>query len=138
MFETIKGVIGDLASGSIKDQRIALSQEQLAALDFKLRDALAEATVLRQRAVESEAEKATLRQRVAELEAANADLQAQLAAVQPTVAVPRSQRDPCPHCSQPRGKQRTVRPDRRRRGVVIESYYCEGCGETYQRESHHS
>jgi DNA-binding transcriptional ArsR family regulator len=44
MFDTIKGIIGDIAAGSIKDQRIALSQEQLTALDHKLRDALAENT----------------------------------------------------------------------------------------------
>ena len=54
MFETIKGVIGDIATGAIKDQRIALSEEQLAALDLKLRDALAENTRLSQRVIELE------------------------------------------------------------------------------------
>ena len=38
MFETIKGIIGDIAAGAVKDQRIALSKEQLSTLDFKLRD----------------------------------------------------------------------------------------------------
>jgi uncharacterized protein with PIN domain len=41
MFETIKSIIGDIASGAVKDQRIALSHEQLSALDLKLHDALA-------------------------------------------------------------------------------------------------
>ena len=40
MFDTIKSIIGDIASGAVKDQRIALSQEQLGALDLKLREAL--------------------------------------------------------------------------------------------------
>ena len=54
MFETIKGIIGDIAAGAIKDQRIALSQEQLGALDLKLRDALCENEVLRNRVSELE------------------------------------------------------------------------------------
>jgi len=37
MFETIKGIIGDIAAGAMKDQRILLSQEQLITLDLKLR-----------------------------------------------------------------------------------------------------
>jgi hypothetical protein len=40
MFDTIKSIVGDIASGAVKDQRIQLSQEQLAALDLKLREAL--------------------------------------------------------------------------------------------------
>ena len=49
MFETIKAIIGDIAAGAIKDQRIALSQEQLAAVDLKLREALSENKGLRER-----------------------------------------------------------------------------------------
>ena len=64
MFETIKGIIGDIAAGAIKDQRIALSQEQLTVLDAKLHDALSECDVLRQR--------------VSELEQLSADREAQL------------------------------------------------------------
>ncbi len=54
MFETIKGIVGDIAAGTIKDQRIALSQEQLTALDLKLRDALSESAILRKRVSELE------------------------------------------------------------------------------------
>jgi hypothetical protein len=54
MFEAIKGIIGDIAAGTIKDQRIELSREQLAALDLKLRDTLAENTVLAKRVVQLE------------------------------------------------------------------------------------
>jgi hypothetical protein len=54
MFETIKGIIGDIAAGAIKDQRILLSQEQLIALDLKLREALSENERLSQRLKELE------------------------------------------------------------------------------------
>ena len=54
MFDTIKGIIGDIAAGAIKDQRIALSQEELTALDTKLRDALSENARLSQRVMELE------------------------------------------------------------------------------------
>lgn len=54
MFDTIKGIIGDIAAGAIKDQRIALSHEQLTALDLKLREALSENAHLSQRVTELE------------------------------------------------------------------------------------
>ena len=64
MFDTIKSIIGDIATGAIKDQRIALSAEQLAALDRTLQETLAE--------------NATCNERVAELERLVTDQQAQL------------------------------------------------------------
>ena len=70
MFDTIKGIIGDIAAGAIKDQRIALSQEQLTALDAKLRDALSE--------------NARLSQRVMELEKLVADRDAKIESFQPS------------------------------------------------------
>jgi hypothetical protein len=70
MFDTIKGIIGDIAAGEIKDQRIALSQEQLTALDAKLRDALSE--------------NARLSQRVMELEKLVADRDAKIGSLQPS------------------------------------------------------
>jgi hypothetical protein len=54
MLDTIKGIIGDIAAGAIKDQRIELSQEQLTALDAKLRVALSENEHLSQRVTELE------------------------------------------------------------------------------------
>jgi len=54
MFDTIKGIIGDIAAGAIKDERIALSQDQLTALDHKLREALSENARLSQRVTELE------------------------------------------------------------------------------------
>jgi hypothetical protein len=54
MFDTIKGIIGDMAAGQIKDQRIALSHEQLSALDAKLSDALSENERLSRRVIELE------------------------------------------------------------------------------------
>lgn len=58
MFETIRSIVGDVASGAIKD-------EQLKLLDMKLASTLEEA--------------AALKQRVAQLEARNAELEAQIA-----------------------------------------------------------
>ena len=54
MFDTIKGIIGDIAAGAIKDQRVALSREELTALDAKLREALSENENLSQRVTELE------------------------------------------------------------------------------------
>jgi hypothetical protein len=70
MFDTIKGIIGDIAAGVIKDQRIALSQEQLTALDAKLREALSE--------------NENLSQRVTELEGLVAERDAKIAQLQPS------------------------------------------------------
>jgi hypothetical protein len=70
MFDTIKGIIGDIAAGAIKDQRIALSQEQLTALDAKLREALSE--------------NENLSQRVTELEGLVAERDAKIAQLQPS------------------------------------------------------
>ncbi len=69
MFDSIKAVIGDIASVAIKDQRIALSQEQLAILDAKFREALEEV--------------ALLTKRVAQLETDNANLEAKLQKLRP-------------------------------------------------------
>ena len=69
MFDTIKSIIGDIASGAVKDQRIALSQEQLSALDAKLRDALQDVS--------------RLQKRVGELERAVADRDSHIAQLQP-------------------------------------------------------
>jgi hypothetical protein len=77
MFDTIKGAIGDIAAGAIKDQRIALSQEQLTALDAKLRDALSDSARLSQRVME-------LEQRVMELEKLVADRDAKIESLQPS------------------------------------------------------
>jgi hypothetical protein len=71
MFDTIKGIIGDIAAGAIKDQRIALSREQLSALDLKLRDALHGSDALR-------AENTRLSQRLVELEQLIADRDAKI------------------------------------------------------------
>jgi hypothetical protein len=71
MFDTIKGIIGDIAAGAIKDQRIALSQEQLGALDLKLRDALSENTVLRKHVAELEQVVADRDARIQQLTVAN-------------------------------------------------------------------
>jgi hypothetical protein len=54
MLDTIKGIIGDIAAGAIKDQRIALSREQLNTLDAKLSDALSEVERLSRRVIELE------------------------------------------------------------------------------------
>jgi hypothetical protein len=70
MFDTIKGIIGDIAAGAIKDQRIQLSQEQLTALDAKLREALSE--------------NENLSQRVTELEGLVAERDAKIAQLQPS------------------------------------------------------
>ena|SRR6266513_1560090 len=65
MFETIKGIIGDIAAGAIKDQRILLSQEQLTALDLKLCEALSENERLSQRVKELERLVAERQQQIA-------------------------------------------------------------------------
>jgi DNA-binding transcriptional ArsR family regulator len=71
MFETIKGIIGDIAAGAIKDQRIALSQEQLTVLDARMREALEQLGASRR-------ENTRLSQRVAELEQLVEDRDAQI------------------------------------------------------------
>ncbi|MDD5260920.1 MAG: hypothetical protein PHD76_03635 [Methylacidiphilales bacterium] len=71
MFDSIKGIIGDIAAGAIKDQRIALTKEQLTTLDLKLRDAISE--------------NARLSHRVIELENLVADRDAKIAQLQPVV-----------------------------------------------------
>jgi hypothetical protein len=68
MFDTIKGIIGDIASGAVKEQRILLSQEQLAVLDRKLRDTLEEVSALRLRVRELDQLVADRDARIAELE----------------------------------------------------------------------
>ncbi len=83
MFDTIKGIIGDIAAGAIKDQRIALSQEQLGALDLKLRESLHGVTILR-------AENARLSQHVTELEQLVADRDAQIQELTVTAQQPRT------------------------------------------------
>jgi hypothetical protein len=70
MLDTIKGIIGDIAAGAIKDQRIELSREQLTALDAKLREA--------------SSENDHLSQRVAELERLVAERDAKIAQLQPS------------------------------------------------------
>jgi hypothetical protein len=54
MFDAIKGIIGDIAAGAIKDQRILLSREQLSALDAKLSEKLSENDRLSRRVIELE------------------------------------------------------------------------------------
>ncbi len=48
-------------------------------------------------------------------------------------ALPRTQRDSCPHCGQPRGRQVVRRPERPPCGGYVEIYECDGCGERYER-----
>ena len=76
MFEAIKGIIGDIAAGSIKDQRIALSQEQLIALNAKLE-------VLTGELANAHLRKAELQNRVSELQSDNANLRLQIQRHQP-------------------------------------------------------
>jgi DNA-binding MarR family transcriptional regulator len=64
MFDSIKGIIGDLASGTVKDQRIALSQEQLTALDAKLKVLASELSEARSRISGLERENADLNQQL--------------------------------------------------------------------------
>lgn len=73
MFDSIKNIIGDIASGAIKDQRIALSQEQLTALD-------SEAKVLASELSEAQ-------RKVSALEQENANLKTQLQRLQPAGAL---------------------------------------------------
>ena len=61
MFQSIKGVIGDIASGAVKNERIALSQEQLTVLDRKLREAVEEVASLNERVLKLESENASLK-----------------------------------------------------------------------------
>lgn len=67
MFDSIKGIIGDIASGSVKDQRIALSQEQLTILDGKLRDTLEQVALLTKRVAQLESDKASLESQLQKL-----------------------------------------------------------------------
>jgi hypothetical protein len=69
MFDSIKSIIGDIASGASKDQRIALSQDQLVALDSKLK-------VLTEELAQSKS-------REAKLAIENADLRRELQHAQP-------------------------------------------------------
>jgi hypothetical protein len=68
MFESIKGIIGDIASGAIKDQRIALSQEQLAALDAKLVSLAGELTASKARESNLATDNENLRTRIQNLQ----------------------------------------------------------------------
>ena len=60
-------------------------------------------------------------------------VKAQLA--QPRDALPRTQRDLCPHCQKPRGRQVAVRPDRPPSHGHTETYECGACGESYEKHS---
>ncbi len=77
---------------------------------------------------------------VESLQASNSSLQTRIADLEQEaakmsavnmIATPRTQRDPCPSCGQPRGHLRATGMDRD--GGNIESYYCEGCGESYEK-----
>lgn len=61
-----------------------------------------------------------------------ANLESRLANLNPNKAIPRNQRDKCPHCHQERGQLAHSRPDIRG-GFHIETYHCEGCGENYEK-----
>jgi len=82
---------------------------------------------------EKDAKIRALEAEVAALKAKVADLEGLLAAAHPKVAIPRNQRDECPHCGQPRGRQTGHRPGRPPDFITIDSYYCEGCGESYDQ-----
>lgn len=124
MFETIKGIIGDIAGGAIKDQRIALTQEQLAALDLKLRDSLEQLGV-------ALADKAQLAKRVSELEQLVADRDAQLQNFQ---AIPPG--DKCPYCNHKTGTLQEIKPNRvsGQFGFKTGLYKCSQCGKTYEKD----
>ena len=75
MFESIKGIIGDIASGAIKDQRIALSQEQLTALESKLVSLAGE--LLNAKAIEKQSQA-----RIKKLESDNANINGKIERLQ--------------------------------------------------------
>jgi uncharacterized protein with PIN domain len=116
MFDTIKSIVGDIASGAVKDQRIALSHEQLSALDLKLKEALAQNALLAQRTRE---------------------LEAQLKKYQ------RAERkgDRCPYCNEESGKLDQIKPHRQslmdQMGTKIGLYKCANpdCGKEYESRS---
>jgi hypothetical protein len=120
MFESIKGIIGDIASGAIKDQRIALSQEQLAALESKLVALAGELT----------ASKA----RESKLASDNQQLRRQLEDSQP-VAKPA---DTCLYCRRATGEvvELTQHPVFFMQGWKVAHYKCSNpqCGKTYERD----
>ncbi len=64
MFDSIKSIIGDIASGAIKDQRIALSESQLAALDSKLKVLAEELALSKSREAKLTTENTQLRQQL--------------------------------------------------------------------------
>jgi uncharacterized protein with PIN domain len=115
MFDTIKAIIGDIASGAIKDQRIELSREQLSVLDSKLKGALDD--------------NKTLRQRLAELEG---QLQ--------RLASEETNEDECPYCKKHTGKLVNLKPHPQALlahvGTKIAFYQCgnEHCGKSYDRQ----
>jgi hypothetical protein len=79
-----------------------------------------------------------IREHVEAMTQAHAKLQEDYAALHanppmPPVAVPRTERDPCPHCGQPRGRQTGGRAGRPPQFGTIEKYYCDGCGESYEK-----
>jgi regulator of replication initiation timing len=121
MFDTLKSTIGDIASGAVKDQRIALSHEQLGALDLKLKDALTENSMLR-------SQNAVLARRVSELEAK----------LQRFEKGPEG--DQCPYCHQRTGKLINLKPHPQsllaHMGTKIGFYECtnQQCGKSYDRQ----
>src|SRR5262245_30145035 len=68
MFDNIKGIIGDIGSGEIKGQRIALSQEQLSTLDLKLKVLSGKLSEAQRKIVLLEAENAYLKEQVQSLQ----------------------------------------------------------------------
>jgi hypothetical protein len=98
--------------------------------------------VLRERLVDKEVaitkletENKELKAEVAALNMKVTILESQLAAAQPKVAIPRTQRDICPYCHQPKGRQGMIRPNRPPRFGHTETYDCAGCGESYEKQT---
>jgi DNA repair exonuclease SbcCD ATPase subunit len=124
----IKGTLGDLASGSIKDERIALLQEQLA-------DALAKLKVTEAKLADTEAKLAASEADNARLKLHIADLEAQLQHQK----LPGPPGDVCPYCKQETGRLDEIRPFpellARKMGVKQHHYTCQnpGCGKTYDK-----
>jgi uncharacterized protein with PIN domain len=122
MFDTLKAIIGDIASGAVKDQRIALSHEQLNALDLKLRDSLAESSALR-------SQNAVLTERVSELESKLRHAERK-----------EIKGDQCPYCNQSTGKLIELKPHPQsllaHMGRKIGFYECtnENCGKSYDKQ----
>ena len=115
MFDTIKSIVGDIASGAVKDQRIALSQEQLGTLDLKLKEALAQ--------------NALLTQRVSALES-------KLAKYQQT----ERKGDRCPYCNEDSGKLDQIKKHPQslldQTGTKIGLYKCSNpdCAKEYEKQ----